>query len=148
MNHRYIDETSVAERYLEHRLGPDERAEFEAHLQGCDECSDRVLLAQLFLDKQKQESRSGHGSDTEQIGLRENGRSKGTYSIFTEPVIPIPSAEEIVGLRREALPWTAQFVAQFKPWQLALILAVGAALLLLAPVAYLFWELAKLQAAR
>ena len=48
MNHRYIDEFSVAERYVENRLPPEERIAFEAHLVDCQECTDRLLLAGMF----------------------------------------------------------------------------------------------------
>ncbi len=48
MDHRYIDTHSVAGRYLDHELSADQRAEFEAHLVDCQECTDRVLLAEMF----------------------------------------------------------------------------------------------------
>lgn len=48
MDHRYIDEHSLAEEYLDHRLPPQERGEFEAHLVVCEECRDRLLLAEMF----------------------------------------------------------------------------------------------------
>ena len=48
MDHRYIDEHSVAGRYLDHELTAQERAEFETHLVDCQECADRVLLAEMF----------------------------------------------------------------------------------------------------
>lgn len=48
MDHRYIDEHSLAEGYLDHRLAFEERREFEAHLVGCEECRDRLLLAEMF----------------------------------------------------------------------------------------------------
>jgi hypothetical protein len=48
MDHRYIDEHSVAGRYLDHELTMEERAEFETHLVDCQECTDRVLLAEMF----------------------------------------------------------------------------------------------------
>jgi anti-sigma factor RsiW len=48
MDHRYIDDRSLAERYLDHSLPPPERGEFEAHLVDCQECTDRVLLAEMF----------------------------------------------------------------------------------------------------
>jgi|SRR5579863_7061169 anti-sigma factor RsiW len=54
MDHRYIDEHSVADRYLDHKLPTNQRAEFEAHLVDCQECTDRVLLAEMF------HSRNGH----------------------------------------------------------------------------------------
>ncbi len=54
MDHRYIDDHSVPARYLAHALSPPERAEFEAHLVDCQECADRVLLAEMF------QNRNGH----------------------------------------------------------------------------------------
>jgi anti-sigma factor RsiW len=48
MDHRYIDEQQVAERYVKHTLGAAERAAFEAHLVDCQECADRLLLAEMF----------------------------------------------------------------------------------------------------
>jgi anti-sigma factor RsiW len=52
MDHRYIDQYAVAERYLDHGLSPDERAAFEQHLVDCQECTDRVLLAEMFHARQ------------------------------------------------------------------------------------------------
>jgi anti-sigma factor RsiW len=52
MDHRYIDQYAVAERYLDHSLSPGERAAFEAHLVDCQECTDRVLLAEMFHARQ------------------------------------------------------------------------------------------------
>jgi hypothetical protein len=51
MDHRYIDEYGVAERYLEHALAPQEHEAFEAHVVDCEECADRLLLAQIFLER-------------------------------------------------------------------------------------------------
>jgi len=48
VDHRYIDEHSLAEGYLDHRLAVEERREFEAHLVVCEECRDRLLLAEMF----------------------------------------------------------------------------------------------------
>lgn len=52
MDHRYIDQYAVAQRYLDHSLTPQERAAFEAHLVDCQECTDRVLLAGMFQSRQ------------------------------------------------------------------------------------------------
>ena len=38
----------MAEAYLRHGLSPEQRAEFETHLVDCDECRNRVLLAEMF----------------------------------------------------------------------------------------------------
>jgi predicted anti-sigma-YlaC factor YlaD len=48
MDHRFIDEFSVAKRYVENALPPDERVAFEAHLVDCQECTDRLILAGMF----------------------------------------------------------------------------------------------------
>lgn len=48
MDHSYIDAHSVAERYLEQQLSPGELRQFEEHIVDCQECSDRLLLAEMF----------------------------------------------------------------------------------------------------
>ncbi len=48
MDHRYIDEHALADRYLDRDLSPQESGEFEAHLVDCQECRDRLLLAEMF----------------------------------------------------------------------------------------------------
>jgi anti-sigma factor RsiW len=55
MDHRYIDEHSVAERYVAKTLSPEDRSQFEAHLVDCSECTDRVLLAEMFHHEQQDE---------------------------------------------------------------------------------------------
>ena len=54
MDHSYIDANSVAERYLNHSLPPEELREFEEHIVDCQECADRLLLAEMFY------ARNGH----------------------------------------------------------------------------------------
>ena len=54
MDHGYIDGHKVADRYLDHALKAEEREEFESHLVDCQECTDRVLLAEMF------HARNGH----------------------------------------------------------------------------------------
>jgi hypothetical protein len=54
MDHPYIDANSVAERYLSHALPADEQREFEEHIVDCQECADRLLLAEMF------HARNGH----------------------------------------------------------------------------------------
>jgi len=48
MEHAYIEEHAVAERYICNTLPEKERAEFEQHLVDCQECMDRLLLAGMF----------------------------------------------------------------------------------------------------
>lgn len=90
MDHRYIDEHSVAERYVGHALTPAERAAFEAHLVDCQECTDRVLLAGMFHLR---------GPDH----------------------------------RPPRLPLRARIAADLQPWQLLMIFAVAALILLAIP---------------
>ena len=159
MNHRYIDEHSVAERYLEHALPPAEYDAFEAHLVQCDECSDRLLLAQIFLDH-KAIGIARPASATEQVpatvGTPEaDSSAKSVDSAAKEEVAHAAtnsSAEEAADANctAKALPaervWPkrAYFVAQFTPWQL-FFLAVGAAAWLLAvPTAYFLGQLVRL----
>jgi anti-sigma factor RsiW len=101
MDHRFIDQHSVAEKYLNQELTPVQRAEFEAHLVDCQECADRVLLAEMFHNR--------------------NGRR--------------PSTEA----RPEAKPLRVRFVSLFTPWQLFLILAGAAMLLVLVTSGLLLW---------
>jgi hypothetical protein len=54
MNHAYIDANCVAERYLNHALSPEELRAFEEHVVDCQECADRLLLAEMF------HARNGH----------------------------------------------------------------------------------------
>lgn len=54
MDHASIDANSVAERYLDHALPPEELREFEEHIVDCQECADRLLLAEMF------HTRNGH----------------------------------------------------------------------------------------
>jgi len=48
MDHRYIDEHLVAERYLSNSLAPGDRDAFERHMVDCQDCTDRILLAGIF----------------------------------------------------------------------------------------------------
>jgi hypothetical protein len=54
MDHAYIDANSIAERYLSHGLSASELREFEEHIVDCQECADRLLLAEMF------HARNGH----------------------------------------------------------------------------------------
>jgi hypothetical protein len=64
MDHRYIDENGVAERYLEHALPPDVHDAFESHVVDCEECTDRLLLAQIFLEHRPQKPPEVHREAT------------------------------------------------------------------------------------
>lgn len=46
MDHAYVDDNQVAERYLMGRLPPEEAARFEEHSMSCAECLDRLEAAE------------------------------------------------------------------------------------------------------
>lgn len=48
MDHQYIEDQRVAERFLDRTLPPEERAAFEKHFVDCVECLDRLALAEIF----------------------------------------------------------------------------------------------------
>ena len=48
MDHAYIEDQRVAERYLLKDLTDTDRVQFEAHFPDCAECLDRLALAELF----------------------------------------------------------------------------------------------------
>jgi len=54
MDHAYIDANCIAERYLDQALSAEELREFEEHIVDCQECGDRLLLAEMF------HARNGH----------------------------------------------------------------------------------------
>ena len=49
MNHIEIEERQIPELYLRGKLSPDEAAAFEEHYLHCQECLDRLELADTFL---------------------------------------------------------------------------------------------------
>ena len=48
LDHPYIDEHNLAERFVRGSLSAQERKLFEKHYVDCQECMDRVALAQIF----------------------------------------------------------------------------------------------------
>lgn len=49
LNHEYIEANSITERYLRRELSAEQRAAFEQHFVDCEECRDRLALAEMFL---------------------------------------------------------------------------------------------------
>ena len=114
MDHRFIDENAVAERYLKHTLRPYEHAEFQAHLVDCQECHDRVLLAEMFL----------HST--------------------TSPDAPdardaLPNQDSLA-----SAPLRVRIVARLDPWVLLALIVITSLLLLAIPTAVFYWELSQL----
>ena len=48
MDHDYIAEGGLVERYHQGSLPPDEEARFEEHFVGCPECTEQLELARGF----------------------------------------------------------------------------------------------------
>ena len=50
MDHKFINEVELVERYLMGRLAPEESAEFEAHFVDCQECVGRLNTTKALMD--------------------------------------------------------------------------------------------------
>lgn len=48
MNHSYIDDHGVIERYITRRLGPQEAQDFEIHMLDCQRCIDEIKVVTLL----------------------------------------------------------------------------------------------------
>ena len=114
MDHRYIEQHSVADLYLDHALPPGQRAAFEAHLVDCQECTDRVLLAEMF------HNRNSVATESATLAVEANAQ--------IQPPDPPSRARFVV-------------IADYTPRQLFLMLVAATALLLLIPCAYFLWML-------
>jgi hypothetical protein len=125
MDHAYIDKLAIAGRYVRRTLPSAERSVFEAHLVDCQECSDRVLLAEMFL------LRHSHPTPA-----RVPVPPRPAPYVDPQPVLP-PACLAVSGF--------ARYIAQWRPWQLALLLAVAGMLLLFVPTAYFLKELHRLR---
>ncbi len=144
MNHRYIDEHSVAERYLEHALPPAEHDAFEAHMVQCDECSDRLMLAQIFLDHKAIGIARGAAATSQPQATSAPAEATEIDSSSATPELAKATETSPTSSTERVWPKRAYFVTQFTPWQL-FFLAVGAAFWLLAvPTAYFLGQLARL----
>jgi len=114
MDHTYIDHYTVADRYVKRTLPPAERSEFEAHLVDCQECADRVLLAEML-------------------------RNGGVKPIRVKPV-PVHTPPRPL----EPAAAKSHAVSSGKLWKLALLFAAAAAALLAVPTAVFLWQLHRL----
>jgi anti-sigma factor RsiW len=122
MDHRYIDDHSVAARYLNQALPAPERAAFEAHLVDCQECTDRLLLAEMFHHR----NGNAHRAATPVPELPDPPLSR-----------PHPQATTRPQAKYQPRALRDRFVRLFTSWQIFLILAVAAAVLVLGAFALL-----------
>jgi anti-sigma factor RsiW len=130
MDHGYIDANAIADRYVRRTLPAGERAGFESHLVDCQECSDRVLLAEMFLLRNP-------GPTPVRVAVPVRDATPGD----TSPPAPQPAPTRLC----PPVSGLARFIAQWKPWQVALLLAVAGVLLLFVPTAYFLKELHRLR---
>jgi len=118
VNQGHIQGDSVVSSYLHHQLSVQERSDFEAHLVDCEECRDRVLLAEMF------HVRNGLVRQTPTQEKPEEPKVDIVYRCIPHPPRPKP------------LPTRARFVAGLRPWQIWVILIAAAMLLVLIPTSY------------
>ena len=111
MDHAYIERNDIAGRYLRRELSATDRDAFQGHLVDCQECTDRVLLAEMF-EAQAAEP----------------------------PPIPVPNFSLTQPLTQK-MPMRARIVAYLSPWQLAFLLVMAVLLLLAVPGTLFWWEL-------
>jgi hypothetical protein len=130
MDHHYIDENAVAERYLGNTLALEDREAFERHLVDCQECTDRILLAGMF------HARVGNGASATQRATQGAGALKGAGA-FKGP--------RALKAFDEPGPPPALFV-RLKPLQLLWILLISAFLLVAIPA--LVWAIFEGYSAR
>ena len=115
----------MVENYLHHKLTPEDRTLFEAHLVDCEVCRDRVLLAEMFHVRN---------------GLARQPAPEPQQR--TEPTVEVLSPEISYSYRSyrphrmTRMPRRARFVAALEPWQICLILTIAALLLVLIPTSY------------
>lgn len=116
MDHGYIDQHDIAGRYLRKELSNADRDAFQAHLVDCQECVDRVLLAEMFQEE----------------------AAAAKPPLAAAP--PEPHAVPEFALAQPKLPLRARVIAYLSPWQLAMLLIVAVLLILAVPGAYIWWE--------
>jgi len=119
MDHSYIDDNSIAERYLKHALMPDARRAFEEHLVDCQECSDRLLLAEMFIMR----NGAGRSASPAPIIVEKPAVERLAAEILAETPPPAPAP----------LPLRARIAARLTPWQILILFVITALLLLSIP---------------
>jgi hypothetical protein len=92
MDHAYIDANSVAEGYLNHALSPQDLREFEEHIVDCQECADRLLLAEMFHARNGHQSRVDKGPDREMVARVVLYKPKRVVVMLIAAALAIPAA--------------------------------------------------------
>ena len=108
MDHRYIEEQHVADRYLKRQLSHAERVRFEEHFAECAECLDRVALAEMFRESLERSAEEPAVSPVDSA---------------------LPDTREEDGLVVEFAPVAFSGRLRYQPWQYAAIFGVAAVLI-------------------
>ena len=97
LNHNTIDQLNMAEAYLKDLLPESQRMQFSAHLAECDECMDRIRLAQMWLlaipTEATEASRKSATLSNESTHLDPVSTEMGVTTDFSSPQDVFPPAE-------------------------------------------------------
>jgi len=128
MEHTYIDEHSVAERYVTRRLTPEERDDFERHLVDCQECADRIVLANMFRARQQNGVRPAEPVPGPGPSLYPTPPSRALAGVAREDVDPEDAAVAalVIRVKPRQLLWTAMVSAVLLLAMVFLVLRVFA----------------------
>ena len=159
MNHCYVDERALPERFLTGTLAPDERDAFARHFQQCEECQDRVELARIWLEDGLVHHSfwsSSPGSITGKTLVRrrpqfyffDSWQPATVARLAAMLAVALQYSKTARGYRNDDIPLRARFVAQWTPWQLFAFASAAALVLVLIPATYFLWEFQRLAAAR
>jgi len=124
MDHQYIEDQHVADRYLDRTLAAAERLAFEKHFVDCAECLDRLALAEMFRDTPR------WSRDTGKFGILDPAPVAAEETVAAAK----PSLRSALGKLRQANTQTLEIVAIF---------ATAAVLFVSIPAAYFLWQYAS-----
>ena len=118
MDHQYIEDQRVADRYLDRTLPAAERTAFEKHFVDCTECLDRLALAEIFRDTPPR--------------YRDTAVASGPAG----PPPPVPVADPVI----RPAPTSKFRQANTQTIEMVAIFATAALLFVSVPAAYFIWQ--------
>lgn len=146
LDHEYIDDHSLPERYLRHALPLFERRAFELHLVDCEECADRLMLAEMFLLRNGS-IRAAYPVPiiVQAPGAAEKPAEDQTPEVEQRPEdrpveTPPPKFALLESAEPEAVPLRTRFLARLSPWQIVALFVLVALLLLSLPVLAIYLQ--------
>jgi hypothetical protein len=158
MNHCYVDERALPERFLTGTLPPDEHCAFALHYQECEECRDRVELARIWLEDgfMVQQRHWETGAQNKSLARRKPPLL--FYDSWQPAAVARLTAMLAIAIHysqiqrpfepEEPIPLRARFVAQWTPWQLLAFASAAALVLVLIPATFFLWEFQKIAPGR